>query len=206
MKRRLLALGAVALFLASCAGNPEGKRSETSEAAEVVTAEGAAELAVDTAASEVRWTGSKVTGNHTGTIKIKSGSLTFEDTTLTGGSFVLDLTTINSTDLEGEYKEKLDGHLKAEDFFDVEKFPEAAFEITSVVTEGTTLKISGNLTIKGITKNITVDAEQIASTGDHFEATTDFNIVRGDWGISYEGQKDDLISKEINFKIKIVAH
>ncbi|WP_028295519.1 YceI family protein [Olivibacter sitiensis] len=206
MKKKLLAVGISALLLASCAGNPEGKRSDSSEATEVATTEGKSELAVDTAASEVRWEGTKVTGSHHGTVKIKSGNLYFEDSTLVGGNFVLDLNTIANTDLDGESKQKLEGHLKSEDFFDVAKFPEATFEISKVSKEGSTLKISGNLTIRGVSKNITIDAEQIASTGEHFEATTDFNIVRGDWGVNYEGKQDDLISKEINFKIKIIAH
>lgn len=205
MKKALLSLGAAALFLASCAGNPEGTRSDSSDAAEVVSVEGTGELTVDPEASEVRWEGSKVTGSHYGTVDIKSGTLTFVDSNLTGGNFVLDLTTLSSTDLEGEYKEKLDGHLKAEDFFDVEKYPEAKFEITNVANEGNTLKVSGNLTIKDATKNITFDVEPVSSSAEAFEGKADFNIVRGDWGVNYAGNQDDLISKEINFKIHLVA-
>jgi polyisoprenoid-binding protein YceI len=101
----------------------------------------------------------------------------------------------------------LDGHLKSEDFFDVASNPEASFEVTSVAagaTEGT-LTVSGNLTIKGVSKNITFDANVEELTDATAKVTADFNIAREDWGVSYEGQKDDLISKEINFKVTLVA-
>ena len=75
--------------------------------------------------SKVVWKGYKVTGSHEGTISIKSGSLVFDNEKLTGGEFVMDMTTIGATDLEGEYKGKLDGHLKSDDFFGVEKYPTA---------------------------------------------------------------------------------
>lgn len=146
---------------------------------------------VDVAQSKVVWTGTKVTGAHTGTIAIKSGTLSVDNGVLTGGTFALDLSTISSTDLEGEYKEKLDGHLKAADFFDVAKFPEATFVITKAEAGATPqdVKISGNLTIKGVTKNISFDTKVVESTATTIKTEADFNIVRADWGVSYEGKK-----------------
>src|SRR5690606_12315801 len=151
----------------------------------------------------------KVTGEHTGTVDIKEGSLFVNEGKLTGGNFVLDLTTINTTDLEGEWKDKLDGHLKNEDFFAVDKYPNASFQVTSVeedATEAGKLKISGNLTIKDITKNISFDAKVTESTDSSVKVESDFNIAREDWGVNYEGKQDDLISKEINFKVSLVAN
>lgn len=197
--------GATALFLASCAGNPEGKRAETTDAAEVAETAGA-ELAIDTTQSEVRWEGTKVTGSHYGVVKITDGKLFIQNDGLTGGEFTIDLNTIEDQDLEGEYKGKLEGHLKGADFFDVEKHPEATFAITKVTPEeANTVNIAGNLTIRGVSKNISFTADIAESSESKFDGKADFNIAREDWGIVYAGQADDLISKEINFKIHLVA-
>ena len=75
------------------------------------------------------WKGYKVTGSHVGIITIKSGHLNFDKDILTGGSFEIDMSTITVTDLEGEYKGKLEGHLKSDDFFGVEKFPTATLQL-----------------------------------------------------------------------------
>lgn len=204
-KKFILFSAAIALLLASCAGNPEGTRSDASDATEVGEATGA-ELPVDTSASEVKWEGTKVTGSHYGTVDISSGKLFIDNDVLTGGEFSFDLNTIKSDDLEGEYKEKLEGHLKADDFFDVANHPEATFVITSVTPEEENkLKVSGNLTIRGTSKNITFITDVNESSEAKFDGVADFNIAREDWGVSYAGQADDLISKEINFKIHLVA-
>src|SRR5690606_4250602 len=105
------------LILASCAGNPDGKKAETTDSIETTTVAEGVQYTVDATASKVVWTGTKVTGSHTGTVDIKSGALTVDGDKVTGGNFVLDVASISSTDLEGEWKEKLDGHLKADDFF-----------------------------------------------------------------------------------------
>ena len=208
MEKVLLSLAAGALIMSSCVSNPEGKKAETTDGVESadLSATGNA-LAVDTTASTVVWTGRKVSGQHHGTVKVKSGTLTVDEGKLIGGSFVIDLNTINNQDLEGEYKGKLEGHLKSEDFFDVANHPEATFEITSVKegTETGVVVVSGNLTIRGVTKNITFDAHVEEASENAVKATADFNIAREDWGVNYAGQADDLISKEINLKVTLVA-
>jgi len=208
MEKLFLTVAAGALVLSSCVSNPEGKKAETTDSVETTAAAGeGTTLAVDTEASEVVWTGRKVSGQHHGTVDIKSGSLTVNDGQITGGNFVIDLTTITDQDLEGEYKGKLEGHLKSADFFDVENHPEATFEITGVEqgAEGGLVKVSGNLTLRGISKNITFDANVQEATDTSVKATADFNIAREDWGITYSGKADDLISKEINLKVTLVA-
>jgi polyisoprenoid-binding protein YceI len=75
--------------------------------------------------SSIQWTGKKVTGQHEGTINFLDGILTFKSNKLVAGTFTVDMKSISTTDLTGEYKDKLDGHLKADDFFGVEKFPTA---------------------------------------------------------------------------------
>ena len=86
--------------------------------------------------SQVVWKGYKVTGSHEGTILLKSGYLSFQENILIGGEFEIDMTTINTTDLEGEYKGKLEGHLKSDDFFGVENFPSATLVFTNVAPKG----------------------------------------------------------------------
>lgn len=209
MKKITLLSAVAALVLASCAGNPEGKKAETKDSVSITQTEVTGDAyTVDTAASKVVWTGTKVTGKHTGTVTVKSGTVNVDNGKLTGANVVLDMTTIGSTDLEGEFKGKLDGHLKSDDFFATEKFPEASFTITEVKPGATDadLNISGNLVIKGVSKNITFDAKVVESTETAVKATANFNITRADWGVSYEGKSDDLISKEINFDITLVAN
>ncbi|WP_257670240.1 YceI family protein [Parapedobacter tibetensis] len=208
MKRVSLLLGAGAWVLASCVGNPEGKKAETMDSVDLAESAGlGTELAVDTTDSKVEWLGKKVSGQHHGVVGIKSGSLFVDEGKLTGGSFIIDLNSIYNLDLEGEYKGKLESHLKSEDFFHVENHPEATFEITEVKNgaEAGQVVISGNLTIRGVTKNITFDANVEEASDSAVKATADFNIAREDWGVSYAGQADDLISKEINLKITLVA-
>ncbi len=206
MKKVLLFLSAGAFVLTSCVGNPEGQKAETTDGVEVSSVNGT-ELQVNTEASSIAWIGKKVSGQHNGEVDIKSGTLIVDENQVVGGSFVIDLMTIDVQDMEGEYKEKLEGHLKSDDFFDVDNHPEATFEITNVTqgeTEGN-VTVSGNLTMRGVTKNITFNAlaEEVSENSARF--TADFNIAREDWGVSYAGQADDLISKEFNLKITLVA-
>lgn len=196
------------MVLASCAGNPEGKKAETKDSVATVDQVTGVAYKVDTAATKIMWKGTKVSGFHEGTITVKSGVVNVDNGAITGGNFVLDMNTISATDLEGEYKDKLDGHLKADDFFGVATHPEASFTITEVkagTNEGE-VSISGNLVIKGISKNITFDSKVEEITDTTVKTSADFNILREDWGVSYEGKKDDLISKEINFRVNIVAN
>lgn len=207
MKKVFLFLSASALVLSSCVGNPDGKKADTTDSVEVAAAAQGESLSVNTAASKVEWLGKKVSGQHNGTVDIKSGNLIVADGKLTGGTFVADLTSINVLDLEGEYKGKLEDHLKSADFFDVANHPEASFEITNVADAATAgnITVSGNLTIRGTTKNITFDAQVSELTQTSAKVFADFNIAREDWGITYSGQADDLISKEINLKVTLLA-
>ena len=196
----------VAAFAVSCVSNPEGDKAQTTDAVAAAAAEGD-KLAVDTAVSTIAWHGKKVTGAHTGSIELQSGDLIINEGKLTGGSFVIDMTSLENKDIaDPEFKGKLENHLKSDDFFAVEKYPTSKFEITEVKDLGNDrLSIAGNLTLRDSTKNITYEAQVIESSADKFAAKADFNINRKDWGVAYEGMKDDLISDEINFKIDLVA-
>ncbi len=149
--------------------------------------------------SSIHWVGKKVTGKHEGTIKFKSGEVKIKKDKLAGGSFIVDMNSINVTDLQGEYKGKLEGHLKADDFFGVTTYPEAKFTITSV--EGNLVK--GDLTIKDHTEK------------EAFVLTTKGNTISGDvvidrtkFGIKYGSKSffDGLKDKAINDEFSLTIH
>lgn len=205
MKKLFYVFGISSLLFTACVSNPEGKKAETTEATEVAEKTGT-ELNVNTSTSKIVWTGKKVSGTHHGEIQIKSGSVNIEGDKIAGGQFIIDMNTLLNKDLEGEWKGKLEGHLKSEEFFNVAKFPEAKLEITQVEGNGLGMhKASANLTIKDITKNVTFDVNVIEISQDSFKGNADFNIKRADWGITYPGKPDDLISEEINFKVDLDA-
>ncbi|MGC1204531.1 MAG: YceI family protein, partial [Flavobacteriaceae bacterium] len=131
--------------------------------------------------SKVVWKGYKVTGSHEGTVNIKSGFLNFESDKLVGGEFVMDMATLVSTDLEGEYKGKLEGHLKSDDFFGVEKHPTASLVFTKVVASGkNAYTVTGNLTIKGKTNPITFTMSIYGN-----KATASLKVDRTKFGVEY---------------------
>ena len=131
--------------------------------------------------SKIEWLGKKVTGQHNGTINLKDGALVFKKDKLAGGNFTVDMTTINTTDLTGEYKGKLDGHLKSEDFFGVEKFPTATLVFKTVADKGNNVTtVTADLTIKGITNPITFDI-----TTNNGSATTKLIVNRAKYDIKY---------------------
>lgn len=206
MKNLFVALlGTVALY--SCAGNPEGKKADTKDSVATTAPTGGTELKVDTTASKVAWLGKKVTGSHHGEIRISDGSLFVQDGKLTSGKFTIDINSLKNSDItDAEYKTKLETHLKSPDFFDAAAHPKATFEITGVKDLGNNkANISGNLTIRGVSKNISFDADILENTGTILKAKADFNINRHDWGITYPGMKDDAISNEINLKVDLTA-
>ncbi len=149
---------------------------------------------VNTESSVVKWTGYKVTGQHEGTIMIKKGSLTFKNNVLVGGKFVIDMSTINTTDLEGDYKKKLDGHLKDDDFFGVEKHKTASLVFTSLKQNGTNYIVNADLTIKDITNKVKFKMQVLENS-----AIADLKIDRTKYDIKYGSASffDDLKDRAI---------
>jgi polyisoprenoid-binding protein YceI len=208
MKNTLALIGISTLLFASCVSNPEGERAATTDAVETSASSEGTTLAIDTTESQVLWRANKVTAEHFGEVGITSGTILVSgEGKITGGNFTVDLNSLEVQDLEGDSKERLTGHLKNEDFFDVPNHPTASFEITSVTEDSTAnnLVVAGNLTMRGVTKNITFNATVTESTPESVVADADFNVAREDWGLNYQGKADDLISKEFNLRIKIVA-
>ncbi|MFK7935705.1 MAG: YceI family protein [Saprospiraceae bacterium] len=167
---------------------------------------------VSSTESQIIWKGYKVTGSHTGTIDIKDGSLEFDGETLTGGNFVIDMSTLKTTDLTGKSAQKLEGHLKSADFFGIENYPSANFAITNVVSRGTVgeYKIIGNLTIKETTNPIKFNAVVKRDAGKNI-ATANITIDRSDYDIRYgsgsffDNLGDKTIYDEFELEVKLVT-
>lgn len=170
---------------------------------------------VDLSTSRIEWIGKKVTGQHNGTVDIASGELQVTDNELEAGRFEIDFTTIKDLDLENpETNAKLTNHLKSEAFFSTVKFPKAIFEITKLEKandgKGNNYEVDGNLTIKGITKNISFPAKINIENGK-LTSTADFDIDRTQWDIKFRSGKffenlgDKLINDEFNIKFNITA-
>lgn len=165
---------------------------------------------VDTANSKVVWKGYKVTGEHAGTINLKSGDLSFTDGALTGGSFIIDMTSLKVTDLQGEYAQKLAGHLTSPDFFGVEKFPTASFKITKAVSRGTagSYKVIGDLTIKETTKEIKFSVQL---SDDNKTANAKITVDRSDFNVKYgsgsffDGLGDKTIYDEFDLEVTLAV-
>lgn len=158
--------------------------------------------------STVAWVGKKVTGQHNGTINLTGGRLEMDDNgNLTGGIFTIDMTSLVSLDLTGGTKEKLEGHLKSDDFFGVEKYPTSTFVITKAVPQGPgKYKIVGNLTIKSTTQEIQFPANVEVKDGK-VTATADITIDRSKYDVRYGSGSffDDLGDKTIydNFDLTV---
>lgn len=159
--------------------------------------------AVNTEKSMLNWKGHKVVGSHEGTINLKEGNLVFEKEKLKGGNFTVDMTTISSTDMSGKGKERLDGHLKNQDFFDVENHPESTLVFKKIKeTSKGVYAIEADLTIKGIKKTVSFTMEVKDNT-----ATAAVQIDRTQYDIKYRSASifPDLADKAIKDEFDINA-
>ncbi|MDP4764111.1 MAG: YceI family protein [Salibacteraceae bacterium] len=210
MKTRKLFLSAavISMIAVSCAGSGE---SHTEDAANAVDSTGAsASWIVDAESSNVRWegntAGAQVYG-HFGHVKIKEGSVTTEGEKIVGGNFTIDMTTIEPKD--ENYSEEhpaadLVGHLTTGDFFLVEEFPTASFEVTSM--DGNTVK--GNLTVKGQTHEETVVLEdaKFSEDGNMMKAIGNLTFDRQKYGVAWAHYlKDVVLSDDIKLTINLVG-
>jgi polyisoprenoid-binding protein YceI len=210
---------AVSMFVAC--KNTKGEDATVSDTVEETsTVEGKA-YAVASDVSKVMWEGSKPVGTHKGTVNVSEGSITVDGGAIVGGSFTLDMNSITVLDLEGEKKGYLESHLKglddkkADDFFNVNKFPTAKYEITKVTKKegdanGNAL-VYGNLTLKGATKSVGFTANVDVADGIVKVSTPQFKIDRTEWGIKYgspsffENLADKAIDNDIVLSISLVA-
>jgi polyisoprenoid-binding protein YceI len=167
---------------------------------------------VDVKSSNIVWKGYKVTGEHTGNVKLKNGSLQFADGKLSGGSFEVDMNSITCTDMQGEYGDKLIGHLKSEDFFGVDKYPTAKFTITRTIPQDTkgNYKIIGNLKIKESTQEVKFFAN-VSEQGGMVKATGTLKVDRSEYDIRYgsgsffDNLGDKTIYDEFDLQVELMA-
>lgn len=219
MRKSILSTFVIAAFLMAVVGCKNDKnKAETSEAKDAATAQAEAmEFKVDTSASTIEWKGRKPTGEHTGTIKLAEGTFSANDSIIESGSFVIDMLSINVTDLEGQDKKDLEAHLmgtvegKEGDFFNATKYPESTFEVTGITEENGQKMLSGNLTIKENTKNITFPVN-INRSGDDIQITSEeFTIDRTNWDVNFgsrsvfDGLGDNFVNDDIVLKIDLKA-
>ena len=224
MKNRIASLLFLsALTLTVSCKNDKATEAETTEAGKVKEVSGeATQYNVDAKASKIEWTGSKPTGKHTGTITLADGAIFVKDSVLDSGKFNIDMNTIAVTDLKaGDGKEDLEAHLKGtaadakeadmDHFFNVKKFPTASFEITSAKTENGKTTVEGNLTMKGITKNVKFPAK-VTVNGDVVTLESDtFSINRTLWNVNYASKSvfdnlgDKFVNDDIELKVSVTA-
>ncbi|MCC8358425.1 YceI family protein [Salinimicrobium sediminilitoris] len=222
MKKRVLNFVLVAgiTFGSVACKNDKENKVEPGEAQQAAVAgEEAMTYEIDTTQSTIEWRGTKPTGEHQGTINIQDGTLMATTEEITSGRVVIDMNSINVTDegIAPDDKTSLENHLKGTvegketDFFNVNKFPTATFEITGVTEENGQKMLQGNLTLKEETKNIqfpvnsNLDGETIT-----LESET-FTIDRTDWGVNYGSKSvfdnlgDKFISDEMELTINVTA-
>ncbi|UEQ76085.1 YceI family protein [Chryseobacterium arthrosphaerae] len=215
MRKKLFSLAIPALFVAAVMVSCKKDKPLTSESNEVTTTKEGSQYTLDTLNSKVEWKGYKVfkseNTSHFGTIRFESGDVTVKDGKLESGKFVADMNSLTSVDLKDSPEDmgKLNGHLKSGDFFEVEKFPTASYEITKVTsaTEGdyNTL-LDGNLTIKGITKPVQFKANVSVKEGEVSVATEPKDIKREEFGVKFQAPAENgVIKDEVTLQINVKA-
>lgn len=218
--KQTISIFALALTLAAC-GGASSDQAKTDEKQEAAVATGSSYV-IDTLATTVDWQATHKGGfaPRFGVISVNDGSLSVENGAITGGNFTINLTGLKVDTASVTEPDKkaadLEAHLKSPDFFDVAQYPAAKFVITKVVPYDSTVQksllpgatnlISGNLTLKDSTLNITFPA-QVTITDNEVNAHAKFTIDRSAWGISYktDGSPENwMISKdvEVGFNLK----
>jgi hypothetical protein len=209
MRKIVLSFVVFAAILTACKG--EKKEKVAVNKAVKVETNIATLNNVDIAVSVLTWKGSKPTGSHNGTVALQSGGMLIEEGVLKGGEFVIDMNTIINVDMAGSAGAgKIEGHLKAPDFFDIAVYPTSKFEITNVEEAEGKLAVTGNLQIKDVTKSITIPAT-ISSEGGVTTFKSDvFNVDRADFNVKYgskrwiEGLKDKFINDLMEMSFVVV--
>ncbi|MEZ4853895.1 YceI family protein [Flavobacterium sp.] len=218
MKKTILSLAVVSfVFFTSCKNEKTSEETVVDETVETMVEEPVAtafDYTIETGNSVIDWKGTKPTGEHMGTVALKSGGFMVADNVVTGGEFVIDMNSITVTDLQGDEKAGLEGHLKgtgeeekADHFFNVNKFPTGEFKIKSVV-DG---KVTGDLTLKGVTNEVSFPAKIEVNENGVSLVSEAFKIDRTKWGVNYSSKsvfddlKDKFINDEIELTVKVKA-
>ena len=190
----------IALVISACGDVGDAPEAQTGDAVPVATGQGLA-LPIDTARSEIKWRGAKVTRAHDGGFDLFSGTVFVANDEVANVDLTIEMPSIYSD------TDRLTGHLQSGDFFEVETDPTASFQADQIVptdSAGATHMITGNLTLRDQTNSVTFPAN-ITKEGDAYHAVADFIIDRQRWGISYPGQPDDLIRDDVRIMFDIYA-
>jgi polyisoprenoid-binding protein YceI len=212
-----MAAAALAITVYSCADAPKGDDARITEEQQASEATGVT-FAVDTAESRIRFTGHGVGKNHPGIFKLSSGNVAVNGNQVTGGEFTINIKSMELEQKGGMFDQKLRPHLMSGDFFDADKFGTATFQVTGVtpyqpngsdtsIVEGANFNISGNFTLKDVTKNITFPA-RIDLDGNTLKAKGNFDIDRRQWNMNYGNDKtlgDKFISETVNIELNLAA-
>jgi polyisoprenoid-binding protein YceI len=215
-KMTFLALAVMGL-IAACEKPPKGDDAKITEEEEPVAATGTT-FAVDTAHSWIKFTGYGVGKNHPGTFKLNYGAVAVANDSISGGSFVVNIKSMRMEQKGRDIETKLRPHLLSGDFFDADKFGTAAFEITNVIpykpkdgekslVEGANYYVSGNFTLKDVTKNISFPV-RVDLDGNTLKAKGNFDIDRTQWQMNYGNDKtlgDKFISETVNIELYLEA-
>ena len=192
------------VILASCNTNPN--QASTQQAQGVATADNI--YNIETAQSQITWTGREVsTSYHYGTLDFVSGNFEISNGEIVNGEFIVDMTSINNQDMEGDSKARLEGHLKSDDFFSVESYPTAAISINSseLISDGK-WNVSADLSIKGFTHPVNFE---MISSKDGWSANLVFDRskydVRFRSGSFFENLGDKLIYDDIELSINLTT-
>ena len=204
---KLLTLIALTIVIVSCKDKADEAKTTAVEDASKAKATSVKHM-VNPTESIIEWTGFKPTGKHNGTIKVESGVFTVNNGKLESGSFLIDMNSIENLDIpaDNEMHGKLVGHLKSPDFFDVEQFPSAAFEVTGLEEKDGKTWLSGNLTLKDKKNNVTFPVTLNSNNGQYSITSEVFTIDRSKWDVKY-GSKfffDNLGDKFINDDIELI--
>lgn len=220
MKKRVINSMLVLSLIVTALSCKSDKKTETSDAKDAKeTIEMADTYNVNVEQSKINWVGSKPAGQHNGIVPLSEGSLMVSDDQVIGGEVTLDMTSIEVQDLEGEDKKDLENHLmgysngKEDHFFNATKYPEAKFEITGFETVEDQAMLSGNLTLKEITKNITFPVNVSMNDADESLLLTSEEIIldRTEWGIKFmsksfvENLGDNFVSDQMKISFDLKA-
>lgn len=170
-------------------------------------------LVADASATVIDWKGDKIVGSeHVGTIDLKSGWLSVDGNVITGGEFIVDMSSIKNTDVKDEkMRERLVGHLKSDDFFGVETYPHSKLVITGSTRTGDgKLLVKGSLTIKKATHPVEFTVTE-SKSGDTLTYTAPLTFDRSLYNVRFGSGKffanlgDNAINDDIKLTVKLVV-
>ena len=214
MKFKIFVIAALSIYLLSCAKERKKPAEDSNQSNNAITSiirEGS--YTVDVDSSTVKWTGKEITTNsHYGTLDLKRGAVEVSSAGIVSGNVVVDMNSIQCLDMSGRGKTKLEGHLRSDDFFGVQSYPEAALSFTSLSAEMSgKIHYTGDLTIKNITHPITFSG-LIHQSENSYSATIHLSFDRTLYDVKYRSGKyfenlgDKLILDDIDIVVEIAAY